>query len=85
MDLKKTPLAIAVFFSVISLICGLAVWIIPGAALSVASSWMHGIDVSTIWNPNVDIVSLVYGIISAFIASYIGAWIFVKIYKTIAK
>jgi len=29
MDTKKTPLAVAVFLSIVSLVCGLLVWLLP--------------------------------------------------------
>lgn len=85
MNETKTPLAVAVFMALASLVCGLAIMIIPDIALSIASTWTHGIDYSTIWNPSVTFGDLIVGVISAFIASYIATWIFVIIYRAIVK
>ena len=81
----KTPLAVATFLALISLICSLAIIIAPDAALALVKTWTHGIDYSTIWAPNVTFGGIIVGVISAFIASYIATWVFVKVYKAIVK
>ena len=85
MNESKTPLAVATFLALGSLVCGLAIMIIPDIALSLVKTWTHGIDYSAIWNPSVTFSGVIIGVISAFIASYIATWVFVKIYKGIIK
>lgn len=81
----KTPLAVAVYMALVSLVCGLAIMIAPGAALALVKTWTHGIDYSAIWSPTVTFGGIIVGVISAFIASYLATWVFVKIYQTIVK
>ncbi|KKP88217.1 MAG: hypothetical protein UR93_C0019G0012 [Berkelbacteria bacterium GW2011_GWA2_35_9] len=85
MNESKTPLAVATFLALASLVCGLAIMLIPDLSLSLVKTWTHGIDYSTIWNPTVTFADIIVGVISAFIASYIATLVFVKIYKAIAK
>ncbi|MBM2820315.1 MAG: hypothetical protein HW405_75 [Candidatus Berkelbacteria bacterium] len=85
MDTKKTPLAVAIFILIVYLFCLLSVAILPNLSKIVFGSWFHGTDLSTTWNPTFSAGSIVIGFISAFVLSYIGAWIFVKIYKTVVK
>lgn len=86
MDLKKTPLAVALFLDVVYLLCGLLVWIWPQFSKSVFQLWFHGVDLNFIWNPTTPTVTgILLGLISTFVFSYIATLIFVKIYKSVVK
>lgn len=86
MDTKKTSLAVATFFAVLSLICALAIAIVPELSKSLFGLWFHGIDLETIWNTsNISFIRVIYGLISSFVSAYIATWLFVVIYKVIVK
>lgn len=87
MDTKKTPLAVAVFVEIIYLICLLFVALFPNFSQTVFQSWMHGIDLTTVWNPAIFLSagSIVLGIISVFVVVYVLIWLFVVVYQKIAK
>lgn len=86
MDIKKTPLAVATFLGLVSLFCGLLVWLLPDFSRSIFQTWFHGINLSVVWDTTtMSFGKLIIGLISAFIAGYITTWIFVKIYKAIVK
>lgn len=85
MDTKKTPLAVAIFMTIVAIFCMLAIAIFPNFSKLIFGSWFHGIDFDAVWNPTFSVGSVIMGIVSAFVLSYIAAWIFVKIYKAIVK
>ena len=85
MNESKTPLAVATFLALASLVCGLAIMLIPDLVLLWTKSITHGIEYSTIWSPGIGFSSVIVGVISAFISSYIATWVFVKVYKAIGE
>ncbi len=84
MDSKKTPLAVAIFMEIVYVFCLLSVAIFPNFSKTIFGSWFHGMDLTILWSPNFSVGSIVIGLISAFVLTYIAAWVFVKIYKIIA-
>lgn len=85
MDTKKTPLAVAIFMVIVYLFCLLFVALLPNFSKTIFGSWFHGTDINLTWNPTFSAGSIVIGLISAFILTYIGTWIFVKLYNAIVK
>jgi len=86
MNSTKTPLAVGLFASILYVACALAVWIFPVLTRLAYQNWFHGVDLSTIWNPGISLdgSSLIVGLVSVFIVSYIATWVFVVLHKAIA-
>lgn len=86
MNSTKTPLAVAVFVSILYVACALGIWIFPVLSRLAFQNWFHGVDLSSIWNATVSLdgSSLIVGLVSAFILSYIAVWVFVKLHQAIA-
>lgn len=85
MDIKKTPLAVAIYAEVLSIVCLLAVVLFPTASRVVFESWFHGYNIGSLWAPNFALIDTVIRLISVFISTYVATWIFVKIYQAIVK
>lgn len=86
MDIKKTPLAVAIFAEAVWIICLLFVLIFPNFSKTVFQSWTHGIDLTTIWNTApISLGSIILGVISVFVITYVLVWFFIVIYLKIAK
>lgn len=85
MSPTKTPLAVAIFAEVISAICLIAIVLFPTASRAVFESWFHGYNISNLWAPSFTTLSIIIRLVSVFVFTYIGAWIFVKIYQSIVK
>jgi len=82
-DQKKFPMVMAQFSTLLSLVCGLLVWIAPGLLIGLIKPITHGMDWDLIWKPSITFGSLILGLIDAFVLSYILAWIFAKIYNSL--
>jgi hypothetical protein len=80
---KKFPVSVAVFFTLLSLVCGLLTWIAPDFLLAIIKPFTHGMDWDLVWKPSVTFGGLILGLVDAFILSYILAWVFAKIYKSL--
>lgn len=80
-DEKKFPLAVGTFFTLLSFVCGLLVWIVPGLFKSMMKPIMHSVNWDAVWSPSMTFGGFVLGLVEAFVLSYILAWIFAKIYK----
>lgn len=82
-DEKKFPLAVGLFSTLFSFICGLLIWTIPGSFLSMMKPIMHATNWDVIWSPSMTLGGFVLGMIEVFLLSYVLAWIFAKIYKSL--
>lgn len=87
MDIKKTPLAVAVFMEIVYVVCLLFVWLFPGFSKTLFQSWMHGVDLTTVWNPSVFLSasSIALGLVTVFLITYGLMWFFIVLYKAIVK
>lgn len=83
MNEKKFPLAVGIFFAGLSFLCGLLIWLVPGVFLSAMKPIMHATNWDVVWQPAMTFGGFILGIIEAFILSYVLAWIFAKLYKSL--
>ncbi|NMB92483.1 MAG: hypothetical protein GYA31_02580 [Parcubacteria group bacterium] len=84
-DSKKFPLAVGLFFTLLSAICGLLIWVVPNQFIAIIKPITHGTNWDIIWKPEMTLGSFVLGLIDAFVLSYVLAWIFAKIYQMLDK
>lgn len=80
---KKFPLAAAIFFTILSFVCGALIWLAPNLFIGLVKPITHGMDWDLIWKPAMTFGGFIIGLIEAFVLSYLLAWIFVKIYQAI--
>jgi hypothetical protein len=85
MDIKKTPLAVAIFAEIISIVCALSIYLLPSFSQKIFQSFFHGIDLSAVWDPTFNLGSFILGIVVMFVGVYAATWLFVVIYKAIVK
>lgn len=85
MDTKKTPLAVAVYAEIIWIICLLFVALFPGFSKTIFQSWFHGVNLVSVWNVTITFSSVILGLVSIFVVTYILVWLFVALYKAIVK
>lgn len=82
-DQKKFPMAVALFMTLLSLVCGLLVWLVPDFLLAIVKPITHGMDWDLIWQPSVTLGGLILGLVDAFVLSYALSWLFAKIYNSL--
>lgn len=84
-DVNATGIALALTFGIISIVCLSLVLIAPSFALSLFSSFMHGIDLTKIAiTPSLGGRTLL-GLIIAVVGGYLIGAIFATIYNKFAK
>lgn len=81
-----TANATAATVAVVYIVCAVSVLLFPDIAMTVARSWFHGIDISTLTlstqtNPS----SLVFGFITATGGSWLLGYLFANFYNFFAK
>ncbi|MCL5794996.1 MAG: DUF5676 family membrane protein [Patescibacteria group bacterium] len=84
-DEKKFALAVAIFFTLFSFVCGLLIWIAPNLFIGIIKPITHGIDWDLVWKPAMTFGRFIISLIEAFVLSYVLAWVFAIIYKAIKK
>lgn len=80
-DEKKFPMAVAIFFTLLSFVCGLLIWLIPDQFIALVKPITHGMDWDLIWKPAMTFGGFIIGLVEAFVLSYALAWVFARIYK----
>ena len=81
-----TANATAATVAVVYIVCAVSVLLFPDIAMTVARSWFHGIDISTLTlstqtNPG----SLILGFLSATGSGWILGYVFAGFYNMFAK
>lgn len=76
--------ASAVFMGIVYLACALGVVLFPGVSKAVSISWFHGIDLGIIWTGSIR-GNFLLGIVSAVALSWLGGWIFARLYNRFVK
>lgn len=76
--------ASGVFMGILYLACAFLVSVFPGFFKTLTGSWFHGIDLDLIWTgtprPN-----FFLGLVSAVVLSWIGGWVFARLYNRFEK
>lgn len=81
----KTPLAVAVYMEILYILCVIVTWLVPNTIRAIGASWIHGFDLSALPINSLTAGNIIIGVISSFVVTYILVWLFVIIYKAIAK
>lgn len=79
------PNALAVTTAIIYVLCRLLVGLFPDASFAIAQSWFHGIALSRLGAWNLTTESFILGIMSSTVTAWIVGFIFVKVYRFLAK
>lgn len=74
----------AILIAIIYIVCAAFIAGAPEFSKSVAESWFHGIDLSSIWT-GAPRGNFVVGLLSAVVASWLTGWAFAWIYNKLAK
>lgn len=85
MDSRKTPLAVAIFAEIFSVLCLLAVVLVPTVSRAVFESWFHGYNISRLWDPSFTAASIIIRLVSFPVFAYVATWVFVKTHQAIVK
>lgn len=85
--LKEVPFAnaLAVVMGVVYIVCRLLVGIAPDLFRSIAQSWFHGYDLSTIPVAPLTFGGFLVGLITAVVATWIFGYLLVWTYNKLAK
>jgi hypothetical protein len=85
MRLKETALANAAgtLGAIFFLGCYGLVLVAPEIYKGVAQSWMHGVDISTIWSPRTG--NVILGFTSFTVTSWISGWVLARLYNNFVK
>lgn len=86
LDIKKTPLAVAIYSGIIYIVCRLGIALAPDFSRQLTKWWFHGVSIDQIWGPtSLSIADFIYGLIATLIAVYLAALVFVWVYQAIVK
>ena len=81
-----TANAMAVTVASIALVCAIAFTLAPEISMSVAQSWFHGMDLSTVRTTvNPSLGSLLYGWVTATIGGWVVGYVFASAYNYFTK
>lgn len=83
---KAVANSLAVLGAGYYLICSLLVFLAPNFYKSIATSWMHGVDVSRVWQETPpDMSTIVLGFITFLLISWVSGYVFAYIYNYFSK
>lgn len=86
MDMKKTPLAVALFVEVLYLFCATSTLIAPEFIKKLYGGWFHGVSLEAVWVPEqVTLGGVITGMVTSFLFAYLAAVVFVAIYRAVAR
>ncbi|KKS97985.1 MAG: hypothetical protein UV73_C0004G0127 [Candidatus Gottesmanbacteria bacterium GW2011_GWA2_43_14] len=88
MKFKESVLAntLAIVAAAYYLICTLLVFLAPDLYRQFAQSWMHGVDVTTVWNRQPPAIGTVlFGFITFSISAWITGYFIAATYNYLAK
>ncbi len=80
-----TANATALTVGIIYLVCAGAVVLLPDLSLTIAQSWLHGLDLSKISVVNVTLGSFILGLITSVAGSWTVGYIFASAYSYFSK
>lgn len=84
-DIQATANATAVTTAVIYVVCAAAVGLFPDVSMTIAQSWMHGINLSQVSGWSATPGSLIFGFITATIGGWLAGYIFATAYNAFLK
>lgn len=80
-----TANATAVTIAVIYIVCVAAVVLLPDLSLTIAQSWVHGLDLSKIYAVNVSLGSFILGLVTSTAGGWLIGYIFATVYNYFLK
>ena len=86
MKLNETAWANAsgALMGIVYVFCSLAIAFFPGLSQAVAQSWIHGIDLGTVWTAGPR-GNFLLGLVTAVGLSWVAGWLFAKTYNKFIK
>lgn len=83
---QATAGALAILAAVSYLLCAFLVYGAPGAYKAIASTWMHGVNVSRIWaNRPPPLATMLVGFLTFTAAAYVAGYCYAAIYNYLLK
>lgn len=79
------PNALAVTTAIVFVVCIILVGLFPDISFSIAQSWFHGMELGKAGAWNLTFGSFVLGLISSTITAWIVGYIFIRVYRFLAK
>jgi len=76
--------ASGVLVGIVYVFCSLAIALFPDLSLTIAQSWVHGIDFGVVWTASPR-GNFLLGLITAVGLSWVAGWIFAYLYNRLAK
>lgn len=84
-DINATANASAAVVALIYLVCRVAVWILPDLSMTIAQSWFHNIDITTLPTPVSDSGTFVFGLATATAGAWLVGYAFAWSYNWFLK
>jgi len=84
-QLYVIPNALAATTAIIFVLCRILADLFPDVFFAIAQSWFHGIELSKLNAWNLTFVSFIIGLISSMTTAWIIGYIFVRVYRALAK
>lgn len=84
-DPNVTGKSAAATIAVIYLVCVAAVVLLPDLSLTIAQSWVHGLDLSKIYALNVTFGSFILGLVTSTAGGWLVGYVFASVYNYFLK
>ena len=69
----------------VSVLCNLAIILVPDIAKLVFQSWFHGVNLANVWDVYASSGSLILGAITMAVVTWVSGWAFAKVYNRFLK
>ena len=84
-DVNATANAAAVVTGIIYLVCRVAVWLVPDISMTIAQSWFHNIDITTLPTPTSNSGAFILGLVTATVGAWLAGYAFAWTYNWFLK
>lgn len=80
LDKKAFANTSGIFMGIVYVFCSIAIALFPGLSLTIAQSWVHGIDFGVIWTA-APRGNFFLGLITAVGLTWVAGWVFAECYN----
>ncbi len=84
-DINATANAAAAVTALVYLVCRIGVWLAPDLSMTIAQSWFHNIDITTLPPPTSDSGTFIFGLVTATVAAWLAGYAFAWTYNWFLK
>lgn len=84
-DPKATANAMAVTIAIVYIFCRIAVFLFPDFSMTIAQSWLHGLELNKVSGWNLSLESFILGLTTITTGGWLLGYIFATVYNYFGK